>query len=61
MNKLLTPVGAGLYLRVHIRTIYRLVKNGKSPGRKFGARWKFEKDILDEWVSSKKDFPGERI
>jgi excisionase family DNA binding protein len=48
MNELLTPVEAGLYLRVDIRTIYRLAKNGKIPGRKFGARWKFEKAILDE-------------
>jgi excisionase family DNA binding protein len=61
MNELLTPIEAGLYLRVHIRTIYRLAKNGKIPGRKFGARWKFEKTILDEWVSIKKDAAGEKI
>jgi len=61
MNGLLTPVEAGLYLRVHVRTIYRLAKNGKIPGRKFGARWKFEKAILDEWVSNKRHVPGEKI
>jgi len=54
MNEILTPIEAGLYLNVHLRTIYRLVKEGKIPGRKIGGRWRFKKDILDEWLSGRK-------
>jgi excisionase family DNA binding protein len=54
MNDLLTPIEAGLYLNVHLQTIYRLAKEGKIPGRKIGGRWRFKKDILDEWLSGRK-------
>jgi excisionase family DNA binding protein len=51
INEILTPNEAGLYLSVHVRTIYRLVKSGKIPGRKVGGRWTFRKATLDEWLS----------
>jgi excisionase family DNA binding protein len=54
MNETLTPIEAGLYLNVHVRTIYRLAKNGLIPGRKLGGRWRFKKAILDEWLSGRK-------
>jgi len=54
MNDILTPIEAGLYLNVHLRTIYRLVKEGKIPSRKIGGRWRFKRDILDEWLSGRK-------
>jgi len=54
MNDILTPIEAGLYLNVHVRTIYRLAKEGKVPGRKIGRRWRFKKDIIDEWLSGRK-------
>ncbi|HYA94259.1 MAG TPA: helix-turn-helix domain-containing protein [Thermodesulfobacteriota bacterium] len=61
MKEIMTPREAAEYLSLNVRTIYRLAKNGKIPGRKFGARWKFEKAILDEWVSNKRHVPGEKI
>ena len=51
MNETLTPIEAGLYLNVHVRTIYRLAKKGLIPARKFGGRWRFKKATLDEWLS----------
>jgi excisionase family DNA binding protein len=51
MNETLTPIEAGLYLNLHVRTIYSLAKNGLIPGRKLGGRWGFRKDNLDEWLS----------
>ncbi len=47
----MTPREAAEYLSVHVRTIYRLVKNGEIPGRKIGGSWRFKKDALDEWLS----------
>jgi excisionase family DNA binding protein len=51
MKEILTPREAAGYLSVHVRTIYRLVKNGEIPGCKIGGSWRFQKDALDEWLS----------
>jgi excisionase family DNA binding protein len=49
MNEILTPKEAGLYLNVHVRTIYRLAKEGRIPFCKVGGRWRFSKAALEEW------------
>lgn len=51
MKEVLTPREAAEYLNVHIRTIYRLAKNGEIPGRKVGGSWRFKKNVLDELLS----------
>jgi excisionase family DNA binding protein len=51
MKEIMTPREAADYLSIHVRTIYRLVKNGEIPGRKIGGSWRFKKDALDEWLS----------
>ena len=53
MKEVLTPREAAAYLSIHVRTIYRLVKNGGIPGRKVGGSWRFKKDALDEWLLGK--------
>lgn len=50
-REVMTPREAADYLSVHVRTIYRLVKNGGIPGRKIGGSWRFQKHALDEWLS----------
>jgi excisionase family DNA binding protein len=50
MNEILTPVEVGLYLNIHVRTIYRLAKKGMVPVRKVGGRWRFSKAVLEEWL-----------
>jgi excisionase family DNA binding protein len=51
VREILTPREAAEYLSVHVRTIYRLAKNGDIPGRKVGGSWRFKKDALDDWLS----------
>ena len=51
----MTPREAAEYLSVHVRTIYRLAKNGEIPGRKIGGSWRFKKDALDEWLSGREN------
>ena len=51
MKEIMTPREAADYLSVHVRTIYRLVKNGEIPGCKIGGSWRFKKDALDDWLS----------
>ncbi|MDO8957421.1 MAG: helix-turn-helix domain-containing protein [Deltaproteobacteria bacterium] len=53
MKEIPRPREAADYLNIHLRTIYRLVKNGKIPGRKIGGSWRFKRDVLDEWVSGR--------
>ena len=55
MKEIMTPREAAEYLSVHVRTIYRLAKNGEIPGRKIGGSWRFKKDALDEWLSIRED------
>jgi len=50
-REIMTPREAAEYLSVHVRTIYRLAKNGEIPGRKVGGSWRFKKGALDEWLS----------
>ena len=53
VREIMTPREAAEYLSIHVRTIYRLVKNGEIPCRKVGGSWRFKKDALDEWLSGK--------
>ena len=53
IREIMTPREAADYLSVHVRTIYRLAKNGEIPGRKVGGSWRFKKGALDEWLSWK--------
>jgi excisionase family DNA binding protein len=55
VREIMTPREAAEYLSVHVRTIYRLAKNGEIPGRKVGGSWRFKKNALDEWLSWKEN------
>jgi excisionase family DNA binding protein len=58
MNETLTPIEAGLYLNLHVRTIHRLAKNGLIPALKVGRRWRFKKAALEAWLWGGKTTPG---
>ncbi len=58
MNETLTPIEAGLYLNLHVRTIFRLAKKGLIPALKVGKRWRFKKATLEEWLSYGGTTPG---
>jgi len=55
MKEILTPRETATYLNIHVRTIYRLVKNGDIPGRKVGGSWRFRKTLLDQWLSGREN------
>ena len=57
-KEIMTPREAAEYLSVHVRTIYRLAKNGDIPGRKVGGSWRFKKDALDDWLSWRENPPS---
>jgi len=51
LKDVMTPREAARYLSVHVRTIYRLARDGEIPGRKVGGSWRFRRHTLDEWLS----------
>ena len=48
------------YLRIPVRTLYKLCQEGKIPARKVGRHWRFSKDMLDKWFDEKEGF-GKRV
>jgi excisionase family DNA binding protein len=40
------------YLRVNQRTVYRLAVDGRIPGFKVGANWRFKRGDIDEWIAA---------
>jgi excisionase family DNA binding protein len=39
------------HLRVHPRTIYRLLRDKQIPGFRVGGDWRFDMDMIDRWRS----------
>ena len=42
------------YLRVNLRTVYRLIKAGKIPAVRVGRQWRFRKSDIDAWLESQR-------
>ncbi|MFC1890997.1 helix-turn-helix domain-containing protein [Thermodesulfobacteriota bacterium] len=50
-KEILTIEEAAVYLQIGKRSIYKLAKDGKIPGKKVLNKWRFEKESLRLWVS----------
>ena len=50
-KEILTIEQAADYLQIGKRSIYKLAKEGKIPGKKVLNKWRFEKKSLRCWVS----------
>ena len=45
------------YLRVNQRTVYRLAVDGRLPGFKVGATWRFKRANIDGWIAAQSNQP----
>ena len=52
--QVLTAEEVARYLRLHVKSIYRLVRERKIPGQKVGGRWRFHSDALEKWLKDEK-------
>jgi len=43
------------YLKMKPVTIYKHVKEGRLPGFKVGANWRFKKSTIDGWISKQEE------
>ena len=51
MDEILTATEVADLLQIHPRTVYKLVKEGSIPGRKFGGGWRFSRGEILAMVS----------
>jgi len=50
-SQVMTSVEAAEYLKMHVKTVCRLAKEGKIPAKKVGSEWRFLRKVLDNWLS----------
>ena len=48
--EILTLSQAAEFLQVSERTILRMLKDGRIPGRQVGSQWRFDRAQLRDWV-----------
>jgi excisionase family DNA binding protein len=51
MAKIMTTKEIAKYLRLHTLTINKLSKEGKVPAIRIGRVWRFDKNVIDEWLA----------
>ena len=53
MTPMINTKEAAGYLKIHIVTLYRLVKTKQIPACRVDGRIKFSPEVLDEWMMRK--------
>ena len=51
MAQIMTTKELAQYLKLHTITICKLSKEGKIPSIRIGGVWRFDKDVIDEWIT----------
>ena len=58
-DQILTIQELSDYLKVSVSTLYKLVREGSIPSFKVGKHWRFHRDAIDRWISSRGGSPSE--
>ena len=45
------------YLRLHEITISKFAAKGEIPAIRIGRVWRFDKDVIDKWITGGKNIP----
>ena len=53
MAHVLTTKGLSQYLKLHEITICKYAAEGIIPAFKIGKAWRFDKDVIDSWISAR--------
>lgn len=53
MEQILKPSQVAELLQIHVKTVYRLAKEGLIPGSRVGRSWRFNEKLILELVSEK--------
>jgi excisionase family DNA binding protein len=50
-DSILKPPEIAEYLRIPLRTLYKLCNEGKVPATRVGKHWRFRKKEIDKWFA----------
>lgn len=53
MAELMTLKEVARYLRLSMQTLYKMVEQGRIPALRAGARWRFRRDEVDNWMRTR--------
>lgn len=48
----MTPAEAAAHLRIHVKSVIRLARNGALPGLRLGKHWRFRYSELAAWEAA---------
>ena len=51
LAQIMTTKEMGKYLKLHQITICKLAKADKIPSIRIGGVWRFDKEVIDEWIA----------
>jgi excisionase family DNA binding protein len=60
MPKIMTTREMANYLKLHEITICKYAAEGKIPAVRIGKVWRFNKEVIDKWISSGGKVTGKR-
>ena len=61
MDEIITPSQVAELLKIHVKTVYRLARDGVIAGNRIGRSWRFSKNhILGLVFNQEKKLPGSR-
>ena len=59
MDEIITPSQVAEILKIHVKTVYRLVREGVITGNRIGRSWRFSKNRILDLVCQQEKKPPE--
>ena len=53
-DEIMTVKQLAEYLKLNYQTVYKKVQKGEIPSSKIGRGWRFQKTVIDRWLSEEK-------
>lgn len=53
-DEIMTVKQLAEYLKLNFQTVYKKVQKGEIPGSKIGRGWRFQKVVIDRWLTEEK-------
>lgn len=54
-SNIFTVADVANYLKLPISTVYRLAERREIPGHKVGRQWRFQREVIDEWLRQRSE------
>ena len=61
LPEILTIQEMSIYLRIPLRSMYKLAQEGKLPGQKVGRHWRFRREAVDHWLDNNPYSPNAKF